>query len=156
MKIAVAIDGSENALRAAKYAVYLTQHIPNPELYTILVTIIIWILVSFFGIMKSIFVADFNKAKGDFLLAQHKDSFALKYERKVQPVLQLAEAAKIRGNVVLLKGNPSLAIIHYVNEQTIRQLIMGSRGLNSFQERLLGSVSHKVVKHVNCPVTVVK
>ena len=35
-------------------------------------------------------------------------------------------------------------------------VIIGSRGLNSLQEMVLGSVSHKVVKRVKCPVHIVK
>lgn len=56
----------------------------------------------------------------------------------------------------MLKGHPSQEIIKYVNEQSINQLVIGSRGLNVFQEMVLGSVSHKVMKHANCPVTIVK
>ncbi|EGR8654283.1 universal stress protein, partial [Listeria monocytogenes] len=33
---------------------------------------------------------------------------------------------------------------------------IGSRGLNSLQEMVLGSVSHKVMKRVNCPALIVK
>ena len=58
--------------------------------------------------------------------------------------------------MTMLKGNPSQEIIKYVNAEEIDQLVIGSRGLNTFQEMVLGSVSHKVMKHVNCPVTIVK
>jgi nucleotide-binding universal stress UspA family protein len=35
-------------------------------------------------------------------------------------------------------------------------MIIGSRGLNSLQEMVLGSVSYKVIKRVQCPVLIVK
>ncbi|WP_256592904.1 universal stress protein [Pseudomonas sp. 2822-17] len=35
-------------------------------------------------------------------------------------------------------------------------VIIGSRGLNPFQEMVLGSVSHKIAKRVECPVLIVK
>jgi nucleotide-binding universal stress UspA family protein len=35
-------------------------------------------------------------------------------------------------------------------------VVIGSRGLNSFQEMVLGSVSQKVAKRVNAPVMIVK
>lgn len=137
MKIAVAIDGSENALRAAEHAIYLVTHLPKARL-------------------EIIFVADFNKAKDDRLLTQSPESLALTREQKVQPALKLVEEAGIEAEVTMLKGNPAQAIIHHVNTELVNQLVLGSRGLNVFQEMILGSVSHKVMKHVNCPVTIVK
>ncbi|MGB8270820.1 MAG: universal stress protein, partial [Priestia megaterium] len=35
-------------------------------------------------------------------------------------------------------------------------VVIGSRGLNSLQEMVLGSVSHKVAKRVHCPVMIIK
>lgn len=137
MKIAVAIDGSENALRAAKHAILLAEYLPE-------------------GHLELIYVADFNKAKDDLLLSQSQDSLALKRNQKIHPVLQLAMDAQVEVNVITLKGNPSQEIIKHVNESAIDKLVIGSRGLNTFQEMVLGSVSHKVMKHVNCPVTIVK
>lgn len=137
MRIAVAIDGSDNALRAAQHAIYLATHIPGATL-------------------EIVFVADFSKAKEDRLFTQSPESLALAREQKINPVLKIAEEKNIEAKVVQLKGNPSEAIITYVNEEGIGQLVLGSRGLNVFQEMILGSVSHKVMKHANCPVTIVK
>lgn len=137
MKIAIAVDGSDNAFRAAEHAIFLAKHLPNAHL-------------------KIIYVADYNKAKEDLLLSQSKESLALKREQKVRPILEHAKQAKIESKVIILRGNPSQEIIKYVNEEAIDKLVLGSRGLNTFQEMILGSVSHKVVKHVNCPVTIIK
>lgn len=137
MRIAVAIDGSDNALRAAQHAIYLAEYLPEATL-------------------EVIYVADFSKAKDDRLLTQSPESLALAREQKVTPALKLAEEKNIKAELTMLKGNPSEAIISYVNDELIDQLILGSRGLNVFQEMILGSVSHKVMKHVRCPVTIVK
>lgn len=137
MRIAVAIDGSDNALRAVEHAIFLVTHLPNSTL-------------------EFIFVIDFNKVKNDHLLTQSKDSLALEREQKVRSAIDLAEKAGEKATVTMLKGNPRDEIIKYVNQESIDQLILGSRGLNVFQEMVLGSVSHKVMKHVNCPVTIVK
>lgn len=137
MRIAVAIDGSENAMRAAKHAIVLTQSFPNAQL-------------------EVIYVADSNKAKDDYLLSQTSDSLALKREQKIQPIVALAKEVNIDVSTLILKGKPSDEIIRYVNEEKIDHVVIGSRGLNSFQEMIVGSVSHKVMKHVKCPVTIVK
>ncbi|MBB4825499.1 nucleotide-binding universal stress UspA family protein [Sporosarcina luteola] len=137
MKIAVAIDGSENALRAATHAITLAKHFSEAQL-------------------EFIYVADYDKAKDERLLSQNEESLLLKRRQKVEPVLELAQKASVQAKMTLLKGNPSHEIIKYVNAEAMDQLIMGSRGLNAFQEMVLGSVSHKVMKHVDCPVTIVK
>ncbi|QTD42999.1 universal stress protein [Sporosarcina sp. Te-1] len=137
MKIAVAIDGSENALRAATHAITLAKHFPEAQL-------------------EFIYVVDYDKAKDERLLSQNEESLLLKRRQKVEPVLELTQKAGVQAKMTLLKGNPSQEIIKYVNAQAMDQLIIGSRGLNTFQEMVLGSVSHKVMKHVDCPVTIVK
>ncbi|AXI00168.1 universal stress protein [Sporosarcina sp. PTS2304] len=137
MKIAVAIDGSENAWRAAKHAIMLAEYLPKVQL-------------------EIIYVQDYDKAKDERLLAQSLESLSLKREQKLHPIMALAKEAAVDAEIVMLKGNPSQEIIKYVNEQGIDKLVIGSRGLNAFQEMILGSVSHKVMKHVQCPVTIVK
>ncbi|MBO1911873.1 universal stress protein, partial [Microvirga sp. 3-52] len=106
--------------------------------------------------LEVIYVADYNKAKDERLLAQSPESLALNREQKVSPVEKLASSAGVKIKSTMLKGKPSQEIIKYVKDHSIDQLVIGSRGLNAFQEMVLGSVSHKVVKHANCPVTIVK
>lgn len=137
MKIAVAVDGSENSFRAANHAILLVQHLPEAQL-------------------ELIHVVDFSKAKDEYLLAKSMESLALQREQKIKPVIDHAKSVGIDAHVTVLKGNPSREIIKYAQEQPIDQLVIGSRGLNVFQEMMLGSVSHKVMKHAPCPVTVVK
>ncbi len=137
MKIAVAIDGSENALRAAKHAITLVQFLPEAHL-------------------EVIYVSDYNKAKDERLLSQSPESVTLKRNQKVLPIVELAKDIGVKTKITMLKGNPSREIIKYVNSEEIDQLVIGSRGLNTFQEMVLGSVSHKVMKYVNCPITIVK
>lgn len=137
MKIAVAVDGSANAFRAAQHAILLAQHLPDAHL-------------------EVIFVVDYNKVKDERLLSQSPESLTVHREKKVNPVRELAQAAGVELKMTTLKGNPSHEIIKYVKEYAIDQLVIGSRGLNTLQEMVLGSVSHKVMKHASCPVTIVK
>ena len=137
MKITVAIDGSENALRAAKHAITIVRYLPDAQL-------------------EVIYVSDYNKAKDERLLSQSPESLTLKREQKMHPILELAKDVGVKTKTTMLKGNPSQEIIKYVNSEGIDHLVIGSRGLNTFQEMIIGSVSHKVMKHVNCPITIVK
>ncbi len=137
MKLAIAIDGSENALRAAKHAIFLAKHLPDATL-------------------EVIYVADVNKAADDRLHTQSPESLQLRRMQKVLPIVKLAEEQQLTITSTILKGNPSTTLIDYVNTNDFEGLFVGSRGLNTFQEMMLGSVSHKVMKHVRCPVTIVK
>ncbi|OZS76918.1 universal stress protein [Tetzosporium hominis] len=134
--IVLAADGSDNALRAAKHAVALAK----------------------FGDAKVeiVYVTDFKKAKYEVLHAESNE--ALDYERrqKVRPVEDLLVAENISYDVKILHGEPGPTIVEYVNAHPVDLVIIGSRGLNSLQEMVLGSVSHKVVKRVKAPVLVVK
>ncbi|CAH0275835.1 TRAP-T-associated universal stress protein TeaD [Peribacillus simplex] len=56
----------------------------------------------------------------------------------------------------MLYGEPGSSIVYYANKEQFDLVIIGSRGLNSLQEMVLDSVSHKVVNRVKCPVLVVK
>ena len=53
-------------------------------------------------------------------------------------------------------GDPAQEILSMAKKLGVDQIVMGSRGLSPMRELLLGSVSHKVVTHVSCPVTVVR
>lgn len=134
--ILLTTDGSDNALRAAKHAVALAKLGD--------------------GKIEVVYVADFKKAKYEVLHAESNE--ALEYERrqKVRPVEELLIAEAITYEVKILHGEPGPTIVEYVNEQGADLVIIGSRGLNSLQEMVLGSVSHKVVKRVKAPVLVVK
>jgi nucleotide-binding universal stress UspA family protein len=53
-------------------------------------------------------------------------------------------------------GSPARSILDYAEAHEFELIIVGSRGLGSFKELLLGSVSSEVVHHAKIPVLVVK
>ena len=42
------------------------------------------------------------------------------------------------------------------DEVNVDTIVIGSTGVNTVKEFLLGGVSHKVIHHAKCPVTVVR
>ncbi|PID14871.1 universal stress protein [Sporosarcina sp. P34] len=137
MKIAVAIDGSEHAFRAAKYALTLLKDAQDAELEVISVT-------------------DYNKVEDEQLLLQNLKSLSLYQDRIVRPVVELADKVGVKTSITLLRGKPDLEIIKYLQTANVEQLVLGSRGMNIMQEVVLGSVSRSVMEQANCPVTIVK
>lgn len=135
--IMLAVDGSENSLRAAKHCVFLASLI---EQCTI----------------EIVYVADYAKAKSEVLHAGLGEELQHSRRKRLEPVEQLLIEQKLSYNVHILHGEPAPAVVEFANRHAVDLVVIGSRGLNSLQEMVLGSVSHKVVKRANCPVLVVK
>lgn len=135
--IVLAADGSKNSERACKEAIKIAKLATNAKI-------------------DVVYVASFDKVKDEVLHASSSESLQLKRRQKLFKIEQLLKTENIQYIVTMLKGDPGPEIVRYVNEQQADLIIIGSRGLNSLQEMVLGSVSHKVMKRVNCPALVVK
>jgi len=135
--ILLAADGSNNAIRAAKEAAYIASLIPDAE-------------------VEILFVVDLSKVKEEVLHSQNHEEIELKRKQKLMPVQQELTEKHVNCRVTFVNGDPGPTIVDYVNKNSVDLLIIGSRGLNSLQEFVLGSVSHKVVKRAHCPVMIVK
>lgn len=64
------------------------------------------------------------------------------------------------GNVPLKKkvvqGYPSTMILEEVEKEAIDLVVMGSHGYGPITGSVLGSVSQRVLKRVECPILIVK
>jgi nucleotide-binding universal stress UspA family protein len=135
-RILLATDGSEHSIRAADKAIALASLQPDAEI-------------------NIVYVIDAKQSKDDVL--QHWGTDASdKRKYKLQLIEQKAKHAEVKYETIILHGEPGPAIVEYANEHTYDALVIGSRGLNTFQEMVLGSVSHKVAKRAKCPVMIVK
>ncbi len=133
--IVVAIDGSENAMRAVEQATEIAKVSPNAKVD----------LVSVISIdVYSDMVYDPIEAHGD------------SQRELIAPAIEKLKEAGVEPEVVLMHGRPAEEIIHYLEKSDADLMVIGCRGLNALQEFAIGSVSHKVIKHAKCPVLVVK
>ncbi|MFL6478783.1 MAG: universal stress protein [Nitrososphaera sp.] len=78
-----------------------------------------------------------------------------------QQILDSYEAkVKQRGlqnvRMLLQEGDAAKRIMETASEVKCGLILMGSRGRGGFKDLLLGSVSHKVTNHADCPVMTVK
>src|SRR6185436_2275166 len=55
----------------------------------------------------------------------------------------------------LRMGSPAEAIVSMAEEQKADLIVMGARGLGPFKERLLGSVSHRILTLAHCATLIV-
>ncbi|MEO4052665.1 universal stress protein [Solibacillus sp. CAU 1738] len=134
--IVVAADGSDNAFRAATEAAKIAK-LSN-------------------GRITIIYVADFEKSKTDVLHATSAESLYMERRKKLSNIENLLREQQIPYKIEILRGIAGPEIINYTNNNAVDLVVIGSRGLNSLQEMMLGSVSHKVLKRVNCPALIVK
>ncbi|MCC2251826.1 MAG: universal stress protein [Bacillota bacterium] len=135
-KILLAADGSEHSVRSAKQAIELAE--------------------KFSSLVEVVYVIDGQTAKADVLHATDKLEIEKKRKEKLKVVENLLIAAEIEYDIAILHGEPGPTIVSYANDNAFDCVVIGSRGLNNLQTFILGSVSHKVAKRVNCPVMIVK
>lgn len=135
-KILLAADGSEHSVRAAEYARALAE--------------------KFEGQISVVYVVDGESAKADVL--HHNDPFEIDMARKekIRQVREQFESSDFDYELTILHGEPGPTLVEFANDHEFDCVIVGSRGLNKLQTFILGSVSHKLAKRVQCPVLIVK
>lgn len=131
--ILLAADGSENSFRAAEESL---NFIDDTSRVTILN------------------VLDAGAAKNDVL---HSTSGMLSRKKeKLSKITSLYEEKGIDYTLRLERGVPKETVVKIANSGEYQAVVLGTRGLNSLQEMVLGSVSHKVAKRSDIPVIIVK
>ncbi|MBD2845392.1 universal stress protein [Paenibacillus sp. IB182496] len=136
-RILLAADGSRYAVRAAEEAAKIYRLAGDAT-------------------VEVLYVADLSNIKGEVLEARTHAEIQRKRMDKLGPIVEVLDNAQVVYNVSIIPGDPGPTIVDYANRHVFDLVLIGSRGLNRFQEFVLGSVSHKVVKRVQCPVMVVK
>lgn len=136
-KIALATDGSEHSKRAAENAIHIANCSSGSKI-------------------EIIYVVDHDKVKSDVLSNWNSADIGDTRKSRMREVEKMAKESGISYEIKILHGEPGPAIVDYVNKNKFEIVIIGSRGLNTLQEFVLGSVSHKVAKRANCPVLIVK
>jgi nucleotide-binding universal stress UspA family protein len=59
-----------------------------------------------------------------------------------------------RAEIMIVRGDPGLALCDLAAAEQARALVMGSRGRGGIKRALLGSVSDYVVRNAPCPVVI--
>lgn len=132
-KILLAVDGSEHSKRAAKHAINVASLVPGAK-------------------VEIISVIDLSKVKTEVLHGELKQ----KRQQALEEMKSTFEKENVSYELKIERGDPGPTIVSYANKNEFNLVVIGSRGLNSLQEMVLGSVSHKVAKRVHCPVMIIK
>lgn len=135
--ILLAVDGSENSLRAVKEAVKVAALVKGAE-------------------VTLLYVIDHKDDENDELHDTASVEFELARQGKIQPARDALEKEEIFYQVEMIYGIPAQTIIEFANERNFDMVVIGKRGLNKMQKLIMGSVSQKVANETDCPVLVVK
>lgn len=143
--ILFACDGSENALRAAKYAAELTQKF-GAKLT----------LLSVFDppAVLPITVMDMLAANDTATLMAQAEIVQDAIEKHTQQILEQEGITDLTCRREV--GHPVEMIVNVAAREKADLIVMGSRGLGGLQSFLLGSVSERVLHHAHCPILIVR
>jgi len=135
--ILLAVDGSKNSLRATQEAVKIASLVSE-------------------CMIEVVVVINFDQSKNEVVHAHGNEELELVRRKKLLPVEEIMKTNNVSYKIKILRGDPGETIVDYANKGKFELAIIGSRGLNLLQEMVMGSVSHKVAKRVQCPVLIVK
>lgn len=130
--VLLAADGSDNSFRAAEE----TLNIINEN-----------------TIITILNVINIEESKDAVLHGGNTDK---EHKEKLAGIIDLYESKNVSYNVIFERGIPDETVFKVANNGEYDVVVLGNRGLNTLQEMMMGSVSHKVVKRSNIPVLIVK
>jgi nucleotide-binding universal stress UspA family protein len=144
-RILLATDGSQDAARAARMALTLSEKLDS-ELHVVHVGIV---------------PGAYDPAESEVLDPESYERMREIAKRQAREKLD-EEVGKIReadGEVAGAHapiGRPDAEIAHLAKEIGAGLVVVGSRGLGPLTRAVIGSVSESVVRHTHCPVLVVR
>jgi nucleotide-binding universal stress UspA family protein len=146
-KIVVGVDGSEESMKAAEYAITIAK-LYNAELNAITVlTSDIGYIYSSPGVesppltVKEIILLAGDEAKKWF------DEIKEKANKK---------GIQLKTEYIVAKKSLLNTILEYVEEHNINLVVVGTRGRSGIKKMLLGSIASGLVTYSPCPVLVIK
>ena len=136
--ILLGVDGSKNALHAAKTAGDLARSMKSKLLR---------IVVAFDPVPPYLGEPNLQAA----ISARVKEADEILHKA-------IKAVGEIPGEIhtEVLEGSPAEAILDVAKTRKCDLIVMGSRGLGRLTGLLLGSQSQKVVQHAPCPVLIVR
>jgi nucleotide-binding universal stress UspA family protein len=142
-KILIAIDGSEQSINAANYAVSIAMK-DDAELIAMTV------------IHESL--SSYGLAVPPDKIQQAKQRHILESKQWFDKFNQQVKKSNVRLKREIYFGQISIeaAIVEYAESENVDLVVIGTKGRSEFKKLLLGSVASGVVKYAHCPVMVIK
>jgi len=143
MKILLAVDGSESAVRATRKLVEtLAWYKQTPQIELVTVQSLVPHVVPFARVVIS----------QDMVERYYREEA----EKALAPSKQVLDAAGIRYNPHVLVGEIAQTIVEHAQKSGCEVIYMGTRGMSAISSALLGSITIKVVHLARVPVVLVQ
>lgn len=133
----VPVDGSDQSIKAAKYAIKMGK-LMDAELLV-------------FHCHKP-----FPVTLGEPYFQKAIDKMQIKVSSLLDPFRTLFNDSGIKFAERVLEGQPGAMICEAAKIEKCEMIIMGSRGRSELKGLFLGSVTHRVLHSAPCPVLVVR
>lgn len=141
MKILVAVDGSQNSLRAVKYAAKLAKNLRTKTSITL-------INVHDDDPLNLIKKYTGNQAVKDYL--------AKLGQKELKSALKFLNSTKIKHSAIIEFGHIASTICRVLHKEKFDLIILGAKGRSSLLDIALGSVSQRVAVLAKQPVILIK
>jgi nucleotide-binding universal stress UspA family protein len=146
-KIVVGIDGSDESMKAAEYAISVAK-MYDAEL------IAINFLTSDIGyVYSSPGVESPPLTIGEIILLAEDE--AKKWFDQIKDTAN-AKRVRLKTELIVAKKSVLSTMLEYIEEQNISLVVVGTRGRSGVKRMLLGSIASGLVTYSPCPVLVIK
>ena len=140
LKILLPVDGSENSVRAVKHLITLAESCKAMEIVVMNVQPVF------------LYIEVFLKPGEDVI-----DSWTHKAGKEAsRSACAMLAAAGLRYTLELAEGEVAETLADYAGKGKFDMIVMGTRGMGTVANLLLGSVATKVLHLAHIPVTLVK
>ena len=139
-EILVPVDGSENSIRAAKFAMKMASDMGvGLRMFYVFPS----------ASLEVIAIAGLTRDEID----QAAETAAQRAFDKTRQGVGENMIDQVEHEIAI--GDPAEEIIRYTEDDHQILVVIGRRGLSRMRSLMLGSVSDKVLRHSKCPVTVI-
>jgi nucleotide-binding universal stress UspA family protein len=150
-KILITVDGSEESMNAADYAIAMAKKEDNDAQL-----IALHVLFSQTGYAYSTNIFGLVTPSSINELLQDAKHEAQQWFDKIKEKMYENGDVQLKTEVVVSPTSVVGAIVDYAERENVDLIVIGSRGRSGFKKMLLGSTASEVVTYATCPVMVVK
>jgi nucleotide-binding universal stress UspA family protein len=150
-KILITVDGSEESMNAADYAIAMAKKEDNDAQ---LIALHVLFSQTGYAYSTNMFGLVTPSSINELLVdAKHE---AHQWFDKIKEKIHENGDVQLKTEVVVSPTSVVGAIVDYAERENVDLIVIGSRGRSGFKKLLLGSTASGVVTYATCPVLVVK
>lgn len=141
MRFLVAVDGSDNSLRALERAIDLARHLKDPS------------QICLFNAHDDLPL----RGASQFVGSQTVDDYLRELSQtELAPAIERARNSQVAFEIKTGRGQPAQAIGEEAARGGYDLVFLGSKGRSAIGDLLIGSVAQRVAEHCDVPVVLVK